>query len=69
MPSFPDAPADISETVNIVLPPHLRCAAHTLNLVAASDLANAHLPKECNQTLKSSLAKCTALCNKIQRST
>ena len=69
LPDVPNALMQNDEADRIVSPPHLRCAAHTLNLVVAQDLAKAKLPNECRKILRSSLSKCYALCNKVQRST
>lgn len=53
----------------ISLPPHLRCSAHTLNLIASKDLIKAPRPGECNLLLRASMAKCSSLWNRVQRST
>ena len=69
LPDVPNAHMANDEADRLVLPPHLRCAAHTLNLVVAQDLAKAKLPNECRKIRRSSLSKCYALSNKVQRST
>ncbi|XP_046643196.1 uncharacterized protein LOC124328468 [Daphnia pulicaria] len=55
----------------IILPMHLRCAPHTLNLIASTDIDlskfdNRTLPKK--QALRKALGKMTSLWNKIGRS-
>nr|CAH0111996.1 unnamed protein product [Daphnia galeata] len=55
----------------IILPMHLRCASHTLNLIASTDIDlskfdNRQLPKK--QALRKALGKMTSLWNKICRS-
>lgn len=52
----------------LLLPSHLRCASHTLNLVASRDLSRSILSRECKQIMRSSLAKCSALWNRAHRS-
>uniref|UniRef100_A0A3Q2GKC2 BED-type domain-containing protein n=1 Tax=Cyprinodon variegatus TaxID=28743 RepID=A0A3Q2GKC2_CYPVA len=52
------------------LPPHQRCACHSLNLVATRDIEHALTQSETFKRLsRSTLAKCQALWNKQHRST
>jgi hypothetical protein len=50
------------------LPPHHRCGAHTMNLVAVSDSDNACEDPGYKKISRSALAKCSALWNKSSRS-
>ncbi|KAF7198979.1 putative LOC107373015-like protein, partial [Nothobranchius furzeri] len=54
----------------IVLPPHLRCASHTLNLISCSDVDKWLLSNPTTKNIyRSATAKCTALWSKASRST
>ncbi|KAK0143022.1 hypothetical protein N1851_018863 [Merluccius polli] len=52
------------------LPPHYRCASHTINLISTSDV-DKHLNSyaDIKTVYRSSIAKCTALWTKASRST
>lgn len=50
------------------LPPHQRCACHTLNLVATKDAATAESDQTYKKLNRSTFAKCQALFNKQSRS-
>ncbi|XP_040191844.1 uncharacterized protein LOC120924995 [Rana temporaria] len=53
----------------ITLPPHKRCASHTLNLISCTDVDKWLLSKSATKAVyRSATAKCTALWNKTSRS-
>lgn len=61
---------DTSTEEGIVLPPHLRCASHTLNLISCSDVDKWLLSNPGTKGIyRSATAKCTALWSKASRST
>lgn len=56
--------------VVIALPPHHRCASHTLNLISCTDVEKWLLSKpDTKAAYRSAVAKCTTLWNKASRST
>lgn len=61
-----NGPADTEDTYS--LPAHFRCAAHRLNLIAASDAQEPLLNPRCKRTYRSLMGKVTELFNKQSRS-
>ena len=62
------ATADDPDVV-ITLPPHKRCASHTLNLISCTDVDKWLLSQPATKAVyRSATAKCTALWNKTSRS-
>lgn len=62
--------ARVDEEEDVIhLPPHYRCASHTLNLVSCSDIEKWILSSPEKAVYRSATAKCTALWNKASRST
>uniref|UniRef100_A0A3Q2CSW0 BED-type domain-containing protein n=1 Tax=Cyprinodon variegatus TaxID=28743 RepID=A0A3Q2CSW0_CYPVA len=62
--------ARVDEDEDVInLPPHYRCASHTLNLVSCSDIEKWILSRPEKALYRSATAKCTALWNKASRST
>lgn len=61
---------DDDDDAVITLPPHQRCASHTLNLVSCNDVDKWILTSpETKAVYRSATTKCTALWNKASRST
>ena len=54
--------------LQLQLPAHFRCAAHALNLIASIDITKGQKTRECTH-LRSSITKCSALWNRVSRST
>ena len=50
------------------LPPHQRCAVHTLNLIAVTDAEEACNDVSYKKIYRSTMAKCASLWNKTSRS-
>ena len=55
-----------TEEAEFTLPPHHRCGAHTMNLVAVSDSDEANQDPSYKKIYRSTMAKCSALWNKKQ---
>uniref|UniRef100_A0A673L9X0 HAT C-terminal dimerisation domain-containing protein n=1 Tax=Sinocyclocheilus rhinocerous TaxID=307959 RepID=A0A673L9X0_9TELE len=62
---------DDSETSErYILPPHHRCASHTLNLICTNDVVKFLTAKaDCKAVYRSATGKCSALWSKVSRST
>ncbi|XP_067289219.1 zinc finger BED domain-containing protein 4-like [Pseudorasbora parva] len=61
---------DIETSERYVLPPHHRCASHTLNLICTNDVVKFLTAKvECKAVYRSATGKCSALWSKVSRST
>jgi len=56
------------ERLQFCLPPHQRCASHTLNLIASKDLERAVSQGATRKLFNSAMAKCSAIWNKAHRS-
>ena len=63
-----EAMEQVPEEPDIVLPPHKRCASHTLNLLASKDIPKIMQSGGERQVYRSSLAKSSALWNRASRS-
>jgi hypothetical protein len=57
------------EAAQYSLPPHQRCACHTMNLIATQDIATADSDAAYKKIQRATFAKCQALWNKQSRST
>ncbi len=60
---------DVAEPMAYVLPPHQRCGAHTMNLIAVKDAEAACENAAYKKVSRSAMGKCAALWNKVSRST
>lgn len=70
--TFHDVYGDLTEAAESLeyqLPPHQRCAAHTLNLVSTVDAEKAEEDPTYKRLTRGTFAKCQALWNKASRST
>lgn len=61
---------DVESSERYVLPPHHRCASHTLNLICTNDIVKFLTAKaDCKALYRSATGKCSALWSKVSRST
>lgn len=59
---------DSSADSEYTLPPHRPCASHTINLIAINDALKATANTAYKKVYYSTMAKCSALWNKVSRS-
>ncbi|XP_056150626.1 uncharacterized protein LOC130125170 [Lampris incognitus] len=59
---------ETDEHLHLFLPPHQRCASHTMNLIASKDLVKALTQGPTHKVYCSAMTKCSALWNKVHRS-
>lgn len=60
---------NIEKTLNFSLPPHQRCAAHTLNLIATGDILEAEKDATYKTISRRVFSKCQSIFNKQNQST
>uniref|UniRef100_A0A3B3B5W3 HAT C-terminal dimerisation domain-containing protein n=1 Tax=Oryzias melastigma TaxID=30732 RepID=A0A3B3B5W3_ORYME len=65
-----EALTSVSDEGHITLPPHYRCASHTMNLISTSDVEKYLTSSPTTKSVyRVTIAKCTALWTKASRST
>ena len=67
---FEDVPEEVpsgTESLEYQLPPHHRCAAHSLNLVSTTDADKAEEDPTYKRLSRGTFAKCQALWNKLSK--
>uniref|UniRef100_A0A3P9H755 HAT C-terminal dimerisation domain-containing protein n=1 Tax=Oryzias latipes TaxID=8090 RepID=A0A3P9H755_ORYLA len=65
-----EALTSVSDEGHITLPPHYRCASHTINLISTSDVEKYLTSSPATKSVyRVTIAKCTALWTKASRST
>ena len=63
-----DILVNVDSDCDVYVPPHNRCAAHTLNLIATTDADKALSEKSYSRIYHTSFAKCQAVWNAVHRS-